>query len=70
MDYVSKLERMDDHLRRHPHDYQTVIARLKVASKAHDSYMRGIANARLKRVAEIRRQLEEQEKQRNGKQEQ
>lgn len=59
MDYQKKLERMDEHLRMHPNDYQTVIARLKTASDAyeHDLYKRKIY--RMKRLAEVRRQLKE-----------
>ena len=59
MDYVKKIERMDNHLREHPHDYQTVIARIKLASDAIDYQMHKEACMRLKRVAEVRRQLKE-----------
>lgn len=56
MDYRKKLEKLDNHLARHPKDYQSVIARMKTYSDAveHDIYLRKIA--RLKRVAEFRRQ--------------
>ena len=57
MDYVKKLERMDEHLKHHPHDYQTVIARLKTASEAYDYHQKKRADYRLARVAEVRRQL-------------
>lgn len=50
---------MDNHLKDHPHDYQTVIARLKLASEAFDYEQRKKVVARLKRVAEVRRQLKE-----------
>lgn len=59
MDYVEKLNRMDRHLAEHPHDYQTVISRMKTASAAHDYQQKQKVNIRLKRVAEIRRQLRE-----------
>lgn len=59
MDYLKKLNRMDNHLREHPHDYQTVIARIKLASDAIDYQMHKEACMRLKRVAEVRRQLKE-----------
>ena len=59
MDYAKKLERMDNHLREHPHDYQTVISRLKVASDAYDYQQKKKADMRLKRVAEVRRQIKE-----------
>lgn len=59
MDYKAKLERMDNHLREHPHDYQTVISRLKVASDAYDYQQKKKVDMRLKRVAEVRKQLKE-----------
>ena len=59
MDYVKKLERMDEHLKEHPHDYQTVISRLKTASDAYEHQRKRQRNWRLKRVAEVRRQLKE-----------
>lgn len=62
MDYAEKLDRMDRHLQDHPHDYQTVIARLKVASRAIDYATKKDRDMRLKRLAEIRRKREE----RNG----
>ena len=61
MDYIQKLERMDEHLKRHPHDYQTVIARLKLASEAIDYERHKRASMRLKRLAEIKRQLREED---------
>lgn len=59
MDYVTKLQRLDEHLQRHPHDYQSVISRLKMRSAAieHGRYLRKVE--RLKRLAEVRRQLKE-----------
>lgn len=65
MDYVKKLDRIDNHLREHPHDYQAVIARLKVASDAYDYQLRKRKLYRLKRLQEVRRQLKEIE---NGNQ--
>lgn len=59
MDYFEKIKRMDEHLAEHPHDYQTVIARLKTASKAYESERNKLKSERLKRVAEIRKQLKE-----------
>ena len=55
MDYTDKLKRLDDHIRRHPKDYQSVISRMKTFSDAveHEMYKRRIA--RLKRMAEYRR---------------
>lgn len=55
MDYAEKLERLDRHLAEHPKDYQSVIARMKTYSDAveHEMYLRKVA--RLKRVAEVRK---------------
>lgn len=60
MDYNRKLQKLDKHLAEHPRDYQSVIARIKTFSDAveHEQYKRKIA--RLKRVAEFRRGLNEQ----------
>ena len=59
MDYERKLRRLDEHLAGHPSDYQAVISRLKVRSDAieHQIYMRKID--RLKRIAEIKKQVKE-----------
>lgn len=56
MDYIDRLERLDRHLVKHPGDYQSVIARMKIYSAAveHELYLRRIA--RLKKVAKYRRQ--------------
>lgn len=56
MDYISKLDRMDAHLTKHPKDYQTVIARLKLYSKAVDHQRKQSVNERLKKVAQYRRE--------------
>lgn len=55
MDYAEKLQRIDRHLEEHPHDYQTVIARLKTQSDMIDHQMRKNARSRLSRLSEIRR---------------
>lgn len=56
MDYNRKLEKLDKHLADNPKDYQAVIARMKTYSDAvdHEIYLRRVA--RLKKVAEYRRQ--------------
>lgn len=61
MDYNERLERLDRHIEDNPKDYQAVIGRMKIYSKAveHQMYLRKIA--RLKRVAEFRRGRDEQE---------
>ena len=60
MDYTKKLERIDRHLAEHPKDYQASIARLKTFSDAveHEMYLKKIE--RLKRVAEYRREYEQE----------
>lgn len=50
---------MDNHLKRHPKDYQTVISRMKVASDAYDYELKKRRDRRLARLAEVRRQMKE-----------
>lgn len=59
MDYEKKLKKMDEHLKEHPHDYQTVISRMKTNSDAIDHKRKQSRNERLARLAEIRRQRKE-----------
>lgn len=59
MDYETRLRKMDEHLSNHPHDYQTVIARMKTYSEAVDADIRRAQNIRLARLAEVRRQRKE-----------
>lgn len=61
MDYNERLKRLDEHLSKHPKDYQASIARLKTYSDAveHQMYLRKVA--RLKRVAKFMRGNNEQE---------
>lgn len=56
MDYVDKLNRLDRHLANHPHDYQSVIARMKTYSDAveHQLYLRRIE--RIKKVERYRKE--------------
>ena len=61
MDYTEKILRLDEHLSEHPTDYQAVIARLKMISKAIDHENKKRMDVRLKRVAAYRRQLETDE---------
>lgn len=46
---------MNEHLARHPNDYQTVISRMKINSDAIDHKRKQSRNERLARLAEIRR---------------
>lgn len=64
MDYVKKLQTMDEHLARHPHDYQTVIARLKLASEVYDHQVWKTRQERLKRLSEIKKRLKEEDDER------
>lgn len=59
MEYTEKLKRIDEHLKNNPKDYQSVIARMKIYSDAveHELYKKRIY--RLKRIAEVKRQLKE-----------
>lgn len=61
MDYAEKIEKMDKHLKQHPHDYQTVIARLKTASEAYDHAVKKSRDMRLKMLAEIKKQMREED---------
>lgn len=58
MDYKEKLDRMDKHLAEHPHDYQTVIARMKTYSDAVEYERCKAVNERLAKVAHYRRMLD------------
>lgn len=55
MDYAAKLDRLDKHIKEHPKDYQSVVARMKTYSDAveHGMYLRRVE--RMRRLAEIRR---------------
>lgn len=57
MDYAEKLKRMDEHLETHPNDYQTVISRMKVASKYVEEQRRQKTISRLRNVAKYRKML-------------
>lgn len=61
MNYNERLVRLDRHLEDHPKDYQSVIARMKTFSDAveHELYLKRVY--RLKKLAEVRRQLREME---------
>lgn len=61
MNYNERLARLDRHLEDHPKDYQSVIARMKTFSDAveHELYLKRVY--RLKKLAEVRRQLREME---------
>lgn len=52
---------MDEHLKEHPHDYQTVISRMKVASDVYDHEMQKMTHRRLQRLSEIKKRLREED---------
>ena len=59
MDYIDKLKRLDDHIRRHPKDYQSKIAWMKTYSNAveHEMYLKRIE--RIKKVERYRKEYGE-----------
>lgn len=59
MDYADKLKRLDAHIKQHPKDYQSVIARMKTFSDAveHEMYLKRIE--RIKKVERYRKQYGE-----------
>ena len=61
MKYIEKVERLEEHLKEHPTDYQAVVALLKRRSDLieHRAWLRMIE--RKKAVAEVRRQRREKE---------
>lgn len=61
MDIATKVERLEEHLKEHPTDYQAVIALLKRRSDLieHVAWLRMIE--RKKKIAEVRRQRKEKQ---------
>lgn len=59
MKYLQRVERLEEHLKYHPTDYQAVVAHLKARSDMieHGQYLRMIE--RRKRLAEVNRQIKE-----------
>ena len=59
MNHIEKVERLEEHLKEHPTDYQAVVALLKRRSDLieHRVWLRMIE--RKKKVAEIRKQRKE-----------
>lgn len=57
MDYEKKLNRMANHLRDHPADYQTKVAYLVNRSRMIDKMRRNAMVGRVRDVAEIRRKI-------------
>ena len=57
--HIEKVERLENHLKEHPTDYQTVIALLKAKSDLieHAQYLKSVEKK--KRIAEVRRQRKE-----------
>ena len=65
MDIETRLEKLREHVANHPHDYQAVIAEVKLHSDLieHQRYLQKID--RLQHIAEVRRQRDEKRRQRN-----
>ena len=53
------IERLEQHIKEHPADYQSVIALFKQKSKAIEKKRQREANEMLRRIAECRRELNE-----------
>lgn len=60
MDYTKVITRVEQHLQKHPSDYQSVISLFKLRSKAIDQRIEQRKVAKLKRIAECRRRLNEE----------
>lgn len=60
MDYEKKIQNLRAHIQKHPNDYQAVIGLIKANSDAieHQYYEQRIE--KVKRVAEVRRQYNEE----------
>lgn len=56
MKIEERIERLETHLRKHPSDYQAVIAHLKARSDMFDHMTHQRMVERMKRVAEIKQQ--------------
>ena len=54
---MEKLERMEEHLKRHPNDYQTAISFLKNRSKEFDRQRKKVQDKRKKEIAFYKRRL-------------
>lgn len=54
---MEKLERMEEHLKRHPNDYQTAISCLKNRSKEFDRQRKKVQDRRKKEIAFYKRRL-------------
>ena len=61
MNYEDRLKNLDEHLKKHPADYQAVIARLKIQSDAYEYERKKRVHERLKKVAYYRRMLDEKQ---------
>lgn len=54
MEYEERLKRLDEHIAKHPNDYQAVIAKLKTYSDSveHKQYLRKVE--RIKKIAKYK----------------
>lgn len=62
MYYVDKIEKLENHVKSNPKDYQAVVALLIARSDAIHHERKRKMDMRLKKVAEYRRMLDEQER--------
>lgn len=62
MKYVEEIAKIENHLREHPHDYQSKVELMILRSKQVNYNHSQAMNLRKKRVAEIRRRREQNEK--------
>ena len=61
MDIEENIARVEDHLQRHPADYQSVISLLKLKSRAVEKKIKDRRIEKQKRIAECRRILDEKQ---------
>lgn len=61
MDYKNAIKRVEQHLKEHPSDYQSVISLLKLRSKKIDKDIEQRRIDKMKRIAECRRKLNEKQ---------
>lgn len=61
MEYAKKIKRIEDHVQRFPADYQSQIALMKARSDAIEHEYHKERIVKLRKVAECRRLLNEQE---------
>ena len=61
MDIEENIARVEDHLKRHPADYQSVISLLKLKSRAVEKKIQTRRIEKQRKIAECRRILDEKQ---------